>query len=84
MEATDQERQIRRIQVLWIERMVSSYLRGGNMRKSSLIEIEGAKRRLELYGIPKAQIIRAIGSGIEESPNSNSPQATELRKRYLQ
>ncbi len=68
----------------WIKGTVSSSLRGGDMGKSTLAHIEGAKRRVELYGVDEAKIREAIAAGIDQSPNRNSAEAEELRKRYLQ
>lgn len=54
------------------------------MGKSTLKQIDGAKRRAELWGVPEAKIREAIAVGIDESPQRNSVQAEELGKRYLQ
>lgn len=67
----------------WIAGMVSSHLRGGTRRKSTLAEIDGAKNRLRWYGFTDAQIHAAISRGIKRSPNRDSVEAQLLRSRYL-
>ncbi len=69
----------------WLTGMVSSCLRGGSMGKSTLEQIDGAKRRIESScGVTEIQLRAAIATGIEQSPNRDSEQAKEFRRRYLQ
>lgn len=71
-----------RLSLKQIEGMANSYLRGGEMGKSTSAQIDGLKRRQLSWGISADRINEAIHRGIESSPNRNSEKAEELRRRH--
>ena len=64
---------------------LTSYLYPGSIRKVSLQQIDGLRRRLQTsYGLSEEKIDEAIASCIAASPNCDSKRAEEIRRKYLQ
>jgi hypothetical protein len=63
---------------------LTSYLHPGSIRKVSLQQFDGLKRRLQTaYGVSEEKITEAIASCIGGSPNCDSKRAEEIRRKYL-
>ncbi len=63
---------------------LTSYLRPGSIRKVSLKQFDGLKRRVQTsYGVSEEKIKETIASCIDGSPNCDSKRAEELRRKYL-
>ena len=63
---------------------LTSYLYPGSIRKVSLQQFDGLKRRLQTsYGVSEEKINEAIASCIGASPNCDSKRAEEIRRKYL-
>ena len=63
---------------------LDSYLRPGSVRKVSLQQFDGLKRRVQTsYGVGEEKIKEAIAAAIDASPNRDSKRAEEIRRRYL-
>ncbi len=63
---------------------LTSYLRPGSIRKVSLQQFDGLKRRVQTsYGVGEEKIKEAIASCIDASPNRDPERAEEIRRKYL-
>ena len=63
---------------------LTSYLRPGSIRKVSLQQFDGLKRRVQTsFGVSEEKIKEAIASCIDALPNCDSERAEEIRRRYL-
>jgi hypothetical protein len=63
---------------------LASYLRPGSIRKVSLQQFDGLKRRVQTsYGVGEEKIKEAIAACIDSSPNCDSIRAEEVRRKYL-
>jgi len=63
---------------------LTSYLYPGSIRKVSLRQFDGLKRRLQTsYGVSEEKIHEAIASCIGASPNCDVKRAEDIRRKYL-
>jgi hypothetical protein len=63
---------------------LTSYLYPESIRRVSLQQFDGLKRRLQTsYGVSEKKINEAIASCIGASPNCDSKRAEEIRRKYL-
>jgi hypothetical protein len=63
---------------------LASSLRPGSIRKVSLQQFDGFKRRVQTsYGVGEEKIKQTIAAAIDASPNCDSERAAEIRRRYL-
>jgi len=63
---------------------LTSYLYPGSIRKVSLRQFDGLKRRLQTsYGVSEEKNHEAIASCIGASPNCDVKRAEEIRRKYL-
>lgn len=63
---------------------LTSYLRPGSIRKVSLQQFDGFKRRLQTsYGFSEEKIKEGISSCLGALPNCDRERAEEIRRKYL-
>jgi hypothetical protein len=63
---------------------LASYLRPESIRKVTLEQIDGLKRRVQTsYGVTDKKLKEAIASCIESSPNCDAARADEIKRKYL-
>jgi len=63
---------------------LASYLRPGSIRKVSLQQFDGLKRRVQTScGVSEDKIKEAIATWIEASPNCDSARAEAIRRKYF-
>lgn len=63
---------------------LASYLRPGGVRKVSLKQFDGLKRRVQTsYGVSEEKIKEAIATCMDASPNRDPERAEEIRRKYL-
>ncbi len=67
-----------------IKGMVTSYLRGGNRRTSTLPQIDGLVCRARDNRIAPAKITSAVLEGVLASPNRFSKKAEDLKRRFAE
>jgi hypothetical protein len=67
----------------WVAGMVSSNIRGGNMKKSTFSEIDGAIAHLRQRGLTPDEIKFGIQLGRDRSPRRDSDEAAIITQRYL-
>jgi hypothetical protein len=61
-----------------------SYLYPGSIRKVSLQQFDGLRRRLQTsYGLSEEKMNQAIASCIGASPNCDPKRVEEIRRRYM-
>ena len=69
---------------LALKSTLASYLSPGSIRKVTLEQVDGLKRRVQTcYGVTDKKIKGAMVSCIESSPNCDSARAEVIRQKYL-
>ena len=63
---------------------LASYLRPGSIRKVTLQQFDGLKRRVQTsYGVSEDKIKEAIAAWMNTFPNRDPERAEEIRRKYL-
>jgi hypothetical protein len=63
---------------------LASYLRPGSIRKVTLRQFDGLKRRVQTsYGVSEEKIKEAIAVWMNAFPNGDPKRTEEIRRRYL-
>jgi hypothetical protein len=62
---------------------LASYLRPASVRKVTLQQFDGLKRRVQTYGVSEKRIKEVIAACIDALPNCDSERAEGIRRKYL-
>jgi hypothetical protein len=71
--------------VAYLKGTLTSYLRPGSIRKVTLQQFDGVKRRVKTsFGMSEHEIREAIAACISGSPGYDAERVAEIRRKYLQ